>query len=90
MSYNNRRYLVIPTSILDQINFDEVLETSSETVRKSLDGTLTFVKYIVVIEDGVVVSGRPSFYSEIYQEYTHEDILTLLSTEQWTTSIQEI
>ena len=40
------------------VDFDEVLETSIDTVRKSVDGTKTFVKYtgemppsVVAIED---------------------------------------
>lgn len=47
--YENRRYLIIPTSILGDINFNEVGETSADTVRKSLDGTKTFVKYDITI-----------------------------------------
>lgn len=47
--FENRRYLIIPTSILGEINFNEVGETSTDTVRKSLDGTKTFVKYDVTI-----------------------------------------
>jgi hypothetical protein len=42
--YDNRKYIIFSTSELDKINFDEVLETSSETVRKSIDETKTFVK----------------------------------------------
>ena len=33
--------------------------------------------------------GRPSVYSEDYTEYTHSEILELLSTEQWTVEIEE-
>jgi hypothetical protein len=49
--FENRRYLIIPTSILGDINFNEVGETSADTVRKSLDGTKTFVKYDVTVVD---------------------------------------
>jgi hypothetical protein len=42
--YDNRKYIIFSTSELDKINFDEVLETSAETVRKSVDETKTFVK----------------------------------------------
>jgi hypothetical protein len=34
------------------------------------------------------VYGRPSFYSNEYDEYTHEEILELLSTTEWTTPIE--
>ncbi|MDA9112006.1 hypothetical protein N9J42_00835 [bacterium] len=33
--------------------------------------------------------GRPSIFSEEYVEYTHSEILELLSTEQWTEQIEE-
>ena len=52
MRFENRRWLVIPTSVLDDIDFNQVLEPRKESLRKSVDGTLTFVKYeINVIEE---------------------------------------
>ena len=107
MNYTNRRYLIIPTTIIDQINFNEVFETSPETLRLSVDSTETFVKYDVTVvpetytqtfinadtglEETMTVEagtyGRPSIYSTTYVEYTHEDILSLLSTEAWSSPI---
>lgn len=49
MNYTNRRYLIIPATVIDQINFNEVFETSAETLRLSVDGTETFVKYDVTV-----------------------------------------
>ena len=43
--FENRRWLVVPTSITSSINFNEVLESSIESLRLSLDGSETFVKY---------------------------------------------
>jgi hypothetical protein len=52
MRFENRRWLVIPTSIIDDIDFNQVLEPSKESLRISVDETLTFVKYEVnVIEE---------------------------------------
>ena len=102
--FENRRWLVIPTDITGSINFNEVLESSVESLRLSLDETQTFVKYRVnevleeyteeyydaedptithtnTIEAGVY--GRPSIYSEEYNEYNHQEILSLLSTNEW-------
>ena len=91
MDYSNRRYLVIPTTITAQIDFTEVLETSEQTLRKSVDESLTFVKYSVELdENGNIISGRPSIYDEQYDEYTHSEILNLLSTEAWTPADQEL
>lgn len=47
--FPNRRWLVIPATEVENINFDEVLESSAETLRYSVDGTQTFVKYDVSI-----------------------------------------
>ena len=107
--FQNRRWLVIPTSIIDDIDFNQVHESNADSLRKSIDETLTFVKYEVNtieetytetyedIETGEEISntveagtyGRPSIYSEEYTEYTHSEILELLSTEQWTEQIEE-
>lgn len=43
--FENRRWLIIPTSITSSINFNEVLESSTGSLRVSLDGAETFVKY---------------------------------------------
>ena len=49
--YENRRWLVIPISKIDDIDFTQVMESNPESLRKSIDGTLTFVKYNVNIVD---------------------------------------
>lgn len=41
----NRKYIIFNVSELIKVNFDEILETSSNTLRVSLDGSKTFVKY---------------------------------------------
>ena len=45
MAYENRQYLIIPTSELPNVDFSVVMETSADTVRKSVDQTKTFVKW---------------------------------------------
>ncbi len=44
-----RRWLVIPTSVTGSIDFNQVKESSLDSLRLSLDGTKTFVKYDVQI-----------------------------------------
>jgi len=43
--YVNRRFVIFNVSELDDVDFNEVYETSALTVRKSVDESLTFVKY---------------------------------------------
>lgn len=81
MAYDNRRYLIIPTSITGSVDFNQVHETSAETLRLSVDGTQTFVKY----ESG----SRPSIYSDSYSEYTHSEILSVLAGSEWTSPIED-
>jgi hypothetical protein len=43
--YENREFMIFNVSELGTIDFNHVLETSGETVRKSVDETKTFVKW---------------------------------------------
>jgi hypothetical protein len=76
--YENRNFMIFNVDELDTINFDEVLETSSETIRKSVDGSKTFVKW-----EGSTIP--PSIQSLITKEgpYTYSEIIDMLSTDEW-------
>ena len=69
-----KTYCIIDASDVSSVDFSQVAETSSDTLRYSLDGTKTFVKY---------EGDQPSFLSG-KQEYTHEEILTILAGDEWT------
>ena len=47
--FENRRWLVLPSNLTGSINFNQVLETSIDTLRYSVDKTETFVKYDVTV-----------------------------------------
>lgn len=56
--FPNRRWLVIPASEVPNIDFNQVHETSQETLRYSIDGSQTFVKYeVTVVEEGTTSIG---------------------------------
>ena len=42
---NNRKYVIITKAEVANVNFDQVLETSSSTLRYNNAGTKTFVKF---------------------------------------------
>jgi len=76
--YENRQFMIFNVSELPNIDFTQVLETSEETVRKSVDETKTFVKW-----DGEM----PECVSTLTTKegpYTYDEILTILSTSEWT------
>ena len=76
--YEDRSFLIFNVSELNYVDFSKVKETSEDTVRKSVDGSKTFVKW-----DG----SAPSFTSSLSTRegpYTYEEILTILATSEWT------
>jgi hypothetical protein len=75
-----KQFMIFNTNELSLIDFTQVMETSIETVRKSVDGTKVFVKWVGEI---------PSSLSTLTTKegpYSHSQILEILSTEEWTSS----
>lgn len=85
MDYNQRQFMIFNTEELSQIDFTEVCETSIETVRKSLDGTKTFVKW-----DGEQTPISLESLTTKEGPYTYEEILNILLTPEWNPLIEEI
>tara|TARA_R110002012_G_scaffold78722_1_gene200535 strand:- start:498 stop:737 length:240 start_codon:yes stop_codon:yes gene_type:complete len=71
----SRTYVIINSDEVSSVNFDQVDETSESTIRYSLDGSKTFVKF-----DS---DTTPSFLDGKTQ-YSHSEILTILATDEWT------
>jgi hypothetical protein len=72
------QYVIFNVSELDKIDFSQVYETSAETVRTSVDNTLTFVKWT-----GDIPSCVQSLTTK-GDVLTHEEMLVILSTDEWT------
>ena len=68
MSRENTKYVIIPLSKVEDIDFDQVSETSVRTLRLSEDGEYTFVKF---------EGDTPSFLDG-HTQYTHSEIITIL------------
>lgn len=82
--YDDRNYLIIPTTEVSKIDFSLVCETSPETLRKSVDETLTFIKW-----DGET----PAFVADLVDTegpYSYTEILELLSGPEWTAPMEEV
>jgi hypothetical protein len=77
--YSNRQFMIFNVSELANIDFTQVLETSIDTVRKSIDQSKTFVKW-----DGEII---PSCVESLLTKegpYTYDEIVTILSSDFWT------
>ena len=80
--YSDRNFLIFPVTELPKVDFSQVCETSEETVRLSVVGDKTFVKW-----DGEV----PAFVAEIESAegpYTYDEILVILATEEWSAPVE--
>ena len=78
----NRRFMIFSINEISNINFEEVLETSAETTRKSINETKTFIKWdgeMPLCVSNLITSEGP---------YTYDEIITILQTEEWTNSTQ--
>jgi hypothetical protein len=71
--------MIFNISELGSVNFNEVLETSQDTIRKSVDETKTFVKW-----DGETTPTSVDSLTTKEGPYNYEEILTILATPEWT------
>jgi len=69
-----KTYIIIDASEVANVDFSQVQETSADTLRYSLDGTKTFVKF---------EGDTPSFLIGEPQ-YDHAEILSILGGPEWT------
>jgi hypothetical protein len=72
-----RNFIIFNVSELTNINFNEVLETSIDTVRKSVDGQKTFVKWEGEIPECVISLTTKE------GPYTNTEILEILNSSDW-------
>jgi len=76
----SRQYVILNADELSSIDFDQVHETSADTLRYNVNpvGTKTFVKF-----DGDTPSSLIGKTA-----YTHPEILEILASDEWTPPIE--
>lgn len=78
--YNNRNYMIFNISELNNIDFSTILETGPDTLRLSVDGSKTFVKW-----DG----STPECINNLTTKegpFSHEEIIEILNSTNWNIS----
>ena len=73
---NNRTYVISDTSEVSGFNFDQLIDIDESYSRKSLDGSKILARY----------EGTQPFFLLGKTEYTHEEILNILSDPEWTSN----
>jgi hypothetical protein len=77
MMNEDLRYVIFDYAEVDKIDFNEVLETSPETLRLSVDSLKTFVKWI---------GEEPACISTLTSKsiiYSNEEMLDILDNPEW-------
>lgn len=83
-NYETRQFMIFNVSELGTVDFTQVLETSQDTVRRSVDETKTFVKW-----EGDTIPSSVNSLTTKEGPYTYTEIKTILSGTEWT-STEEI
>jgi hypothetical protein len=80
--YPQRNFAIFSLTEIEKIDFSQVLETSTETLRLNTEGTKSFIKW----------DGEPPEFVETLETlegpYTYEEMLSILSGEEWTTPME--
>jgi hypothetical protein len=77
MTNEQLRYVIFDYAEVDKIDFNQVFETSIETLRLTQDGLLTFVKWI---------GDEPECVSSLTSKsiiYNNEEMLDILDQPEW-------
>jgi len=74
MDYSNRKWVIVNVSDITDEMIESAMQTSMDTLRKSLDGTKAILKW-----DG----DTPTCFDGM-TTYNHSEILTELAKSDWT------
>ena len=77
MIYDDREYLILNVSEIPLIDFNEIEETSADTLRKSVDEQKIVIKW---------EGAQPEFVNSLTTKegpYTYDQILEIMSTPEW-------
>lgn len=75
---SKRLYAIIPAGEVSKINFNEILQTSEDTLRYSLDKSKAVIKWLEV---------EPLFLDDVQNvegPYSHEEIISIMGSADWT------
>jgi hypothetical protein len=83
MAHNNLTYAIVPIAELNNIDYEQVMQDSADTVRKSVAEDLFVLKW-----DGAMPSSVSAITPAV-TTYDHESILTEMGKAEWTEPDEE-
>ncbi len=81
-TFPSRQYMVLAVRELGQVDFRQVLENDPSTVRRSVDGTLTFVKW-----EGEGIPSSVEGLETREGPFINEEMVTVLASPTWVEEI---
>ena len=78
MNYTDRNFMIFNVSEINKINFDEVLESSAQWLRKSVNNQKTLVKW-----DGNTIPSSVQTLTTSEGPYTYDEITVILNSTYW-------
>ena len=79
MDYSNRTYAFANTSDIGSVDFTQVMETSPNTVRKSIDESQFILKWYTANEPSFITNGSVT----LAWSGTHAECLNRLTSSFW-------
>ena len=79
MDYSNRTYAFANTSDIGSVDFTQVMETSANTVRKSIDESQFILKWYTANEPSFITNGSVT----LAWSGTHAECLNRLTSSFW-------
>ena len=76
--YTDMNYIIFNVSEINKINFDEVLESSAQWLRKSVNNQKTLVKW-----DGDTIPSSVQTLTTSEGPYTYDEITVILNSTDW-------
>ena len=86
MDYSNRTYAFANTADIGNVDFSQVMETSVDTVRKSIDESQFLLKWYTANQPTFIADGSVS----LTWSGTHADCLTRLAGSDWTSDDDDV
>ena len=80
MGYEERNFMIFNVSEINKINFDEVLESSAQWLRLSINEQKTFVKW-----DGNTIPTSIQTLTTSEGPYNYDEMITILNSSDWVT-----
>ena len=81
--YNNRQFMIVDSTQISAVDFNQVLETAPETLRYSVDKSLTFFKWD---DDANEIPSSIVNIPDIYKQgpYNYKEMYEILAAPAWT------